>query len=261
MQTQCQIKKILDFYINIQPTRLKCSKTKHLFPHTSHPIFGMVVCVWKCVIFSSKLPTIALHHSARGVCFDLIAVSQTAHAAHDTKYVVIRGEDFDLGRTAAGVAGADQSIGGQGQVEGGGVDAGHVAGAAGLVLLGLERERVHVDAGGGHVLVALVGLHQVEVLALALGEPVVAVQLQLGGCHGVPAQVHVGVPGSGGGQDEATSGGATPDAVASAGGCGLGGTTDHGAQPLVREVEPLLAGVVGDVSRGGGELLGLYDPN
>ena len=48
------------------------------------------------------------------------------------------------------------------------------------MLLGLERERVHVDAHGGDVRVVLVRLDQVEVLALALGEPIVAVELDLG---------------------------------------------------------------------------------
>jgi len=48
------------------------------------------------------------------------------------------------------------------------------------VLLGLEREGVHVDADGGDVGVVLVRLHQVEVAALALRETVVAVELDLG---------------------------------------------------------------------------------
>ena len=48
------------------------------------------------------------------------------------------------------------------------------------MLLGLERERVHVDAHGGDVRVVLVRLDQVEVLALALGETIVTVELDLG---------------------------------------------------------------------------------
>ena len=49
------------------------------------------------------------------------------------------------------------------------------------MLLGLERERVDVDAGGlGDVAVVLVGLHQVEVTAGLGVETVVTIQLQLG---------------------------------------------------------------------------------
>ena len=48
------------------------------------------------------------------------------------------------------------------------------------MLLGLEREGVDVDANSRHVGVVLVRLDQVEVLALALGEPIVAVELDLG---------------------------------------------------------------------------------
>ena len=48
------------------------------------------------------------------------------------------------------------------------------------MLLRLEREGVHADADGGDVGVVLVRLDQVEVLALALGEPIVAVELDLG---------------------------------------------------------------------------------
>ena len=46
------------------------------------------------------------------------------------------------------------------------------------MLLGLDGERVDVDTGDlGDVLVVLVGLDQREVVAGALGEPVVAVEL------------------------------------------------------------------------------------
>ena len=46
------------------------------------------------------------------------------------------------------------------------------------MLLGLESERVDVDADGGDVRVVLVGLHQVEVVALARLEAIVAVELE-----------------------------------------------------------------------------------
>ena len=48
------------------------------------------------------------------------------------------------------------------------------------MLLGLEREGVHVDAHRGDVGVVLVRLDQVEVAALALRKPIVAVELDLG---------------------------------------------------------------------------------
>ena len=48
------------------------------------------------------------------------------------------------------------------------------------MLLGREGERVHVDADSRHVGVVLVGLHLVEIAALANREAVVAVELQQG---------------------------------------------------------------------------------
>jgi hypothetical protein len=59
------------------------------------------------------------------------------------------------------------------------VDAGEVAGAGGLVLLGLEREGVRVDTGVGGTSVVLEGLDLVEVLTLLLLETVLAVKNEL----------------------------------------------------------------------------------
>ncbi len=56
------------------------------------------------------------------------------------------------------------------------------------MLLGLEAEGVDVDTCGRDVRVVLVRLDQVEVLALALTEAIVAVQLDLGSDHGVLAR-------------------------------------------------------------------------
>ena len=64
------------------------------------------------------------------------------------------------------------------------VDAGEVAGAGGLVLLGLEREGVGVDTGHGAARVVVEGLHLVEVLALLLLETVLAVEDELEGVEG-----------------------------------------------------------------------------
>jgi len=55
------------------------------------------------------------------------------------------------------------------------------------VLLGLQSERVHVDAHRGHVGVVLEGLHLVEVASLAALEAVVAVELEQGVHRGVAA--------------------------------------------------------------------------
>ena len=56
------------------------------------------------------------------------------------------------------------------------------------MLLGLESERVDVDADGGHVRVVLVGLDPVEVGTLANLEAVVAVELEKGRDDGVLAR-------------------------------------------------------------------------
>jgi len=113
----------------------------------------------------------------------LVAVRKATHARHDAEHVVVHGVHTDLraeaGRTNRVVAEREQ--------ERGVINAREVARAAGLVLLGLERKRVHVDADRGDVRVVLVRLHQVEVVALTLREAVVAVELNLGRDDGVVA--------------------------------------------------------------------------
>ena len=64
------------------------------------------------------------------------------------------------------------------------VDAGEVAGASGLVLLGLESEGVGVDTGHGVAGVVVEGLDLVEVLTLLLLEAVLAVKHELEGVEG-----------------------------------------------------------------------------
>jgi len=64
------------------------------------------------------------------------------------------------------------------------IDAREVAGASGLVLLGLEREGVGVDTRHGGAGVVLVGLDLVEVLGLLLLEAVLAVEDKLDGVKG-----------------------------------------------------------------------------
>lgn len=107
-----------------------------------------------------------------------VGVGQAAHTRHDAEDVEVDRKDLDASSTHAS---------GQGHVQGAVVNAGHVASAAGLVFLGAQRKAVDVDAHVGNVGVVLEGLDDVEVLALALGEPIMAVQLQLSIEHGVLA--------------------------------------------------------------------------
>ena len=104
------------------------------------------------------------------------------NARHNTKNVVIDRIHANLrGEIRA------NSVVGQSQLQDRIVNTGEVAAAAGLVLLRLQGEGVHVDTDSGDVGVVLVRLDKVEVLALTLREAIVAVQLNLGGNHGVLA--------------------------------------------------------------------------
>jgi hypothetical protein len=113
----------------------------------------------------------------------LVAVGKATHTAHDAQHVVV-GRIHTHRR--AGV-GANRVVGHR-QQQSGVIDTGQVAGAAGLVLLRLESEGVHVDTHRRHVGVVLEGLHLVEVAALAHLEPVVAVELQERSDNGVLAR-------------------------------------------------------------------------
>ena len=112
----------------------------------------------------------------------LVGVGETTHAAHDTENVVVSGIDTNLGSLDTLNSGV-----GENKLESSVVNAGEVARAAGLVLLGAQGEGVHVDAGVGGGGVVLVGLHGVEVGAFTLREAVLAVKLELGGDNGVVA--------------------------------------------------------------------------
>ena len=83
----------------------------------------------------------------------LVAVRKTTHAAHDAEHVVVDGVHADLRAKNR----ADRVVG-ERQDERRIVNAREVARAAGLVLLGLERERVDVDTNRGDVRVVLVRL-------------------------------------------------------------------------------------------------------
>ena len=64
------------------------------------------------------------------------------------------------------------------------IDAREVAGTSGLVLFGLDRERVRVDTRVGRASVVVEGLDLVEVLALLFLETVLAVEDELEGVEG-----------------------------------------------------------------------------
>ena len=113
----------------------------------------------------------------------LIGVGKATHAAHDTQNVVVRRIDADRRRRRR----ANRVVGDREQ-ERGVINARQVAGARGLVLLGLESEGVDVDANRGHVGVVLVGLDLVEIAALANLEAVVAVELEQRRDRGVVAR-------------------------------------------------------------------------
>ena len=102
----------------------------------------------------------------------LVRITQTAHARHHAKNVVVRREDVDR----RGNRRANRVVGHR-EEQRGVIDARQVARAAGLVLLRLEGEGVHVDALGGDVGVVLVRLDLVEVASLTHLESVVAVEL------------------------------------------------------------------------------------
>ena len=93
----------------------------------------------------------------------------------DAEDVVVSGEHVHGGGILGGVH-SDSNL----RV----INAGEVASAGRLVLLGLERERVRVHTGVGGASVVLEGLHLVEVLALLLLETVLAVKHKLEGVEG-----------------------------------------------------------------------------
>src|SRR6056300_315333 len=115
-----------------------------------------------------------LFQKAKTEC--LVGEGETTHTRLDAEDVVVGREHVHVGGTTGGGVLGDLDL----RV----VDAGEVAGAGGLVLLGLERERVRVDTGHGATGVVVVGLDLVEVLALLLLETVLAVEDELEGVEG-----------------------------------------------------------------------------
>tara|TARA_B100000405_G_scaffold212609_1_gene150052 strand:- start:8798 stop:9535 length:738 start_codon:yes stop_codon:yes gene_type:complete len=89
------------------------------------------------------------------------------------------------------------------------VDAGEVASAGRLMLLGLKRERIRIDAGHGAARVVVVGLHGVEVLTGLLLEPVLTVEDKLEGLDGADGTLARGTllnEAEGGGTSASTGG-------------------------------------------------------
>ena len=116
----------------------------------------------------------------------LVGVGETTHTRHDAEHVVVGGIYIDVdGLRTGGLVVRANGSSGETDLKSGVVDTGHVTGARWLVLLGLESERVHVDAGRGHVGVVLVRLNEVEVTAFAFAETVVAIELELDGLEAV----------------------------------------------------------------------------
>ncbi len=117
----------------------------------------------------------------------LIRVRQAPHPRHNSQHVVVGSIHTHLG----GLCPFHSCIR-QDKLQSSVVDTREVARATRLVFLRAQGKGVHVDALVGGTRVGLVGLHPREVGAFALGEAVLAVELQLGGDHGVESPaVHV----------------------------------------------------------------------
>jgi len=110
----------------------------------------------------------------------LVGIRQPTHTTHDTENVVIGSIDTNLGSLGALNGGV-----GENELKGGIVNAGEVAAAAWLMLLGPQGKRVNVDTSVGSAGVVLVRLDEVEVSSFALREAILAVKLELSGDDGV----------------------------------------------------------------------------
>ncbi len=110
----------------------------------------------------------------------LIRVGQTTHTAGNTQHVVVGSIHTNLGSVYASNSGI-----GQDQLKRGVVNTGEVACAGRLVLLRAKGEGEAVNTCVGGTGMCLVGLDDVEVGALTLGEAVLAVKLELGCDHRV----------------------------------------------------------------------------
>ena len=114
-----------------------------------------------------------LFQKAKTKC--LVGEGKATHTRLDAEDVVVGREHVEVGAVS-------RTRGGDGNLRV--VDAGEVAGAGGLVLLGLEREGVSVDTGVGAAGVVVEGLDLVEILTTLLLEAVLAVENELELLHG-----------------------------------------------------------------------------
>ena len=135
---------------------------------------------------------------------NLRAIGKSTHTGEDAEHVIALGEDergrevtVDVGDSGVLVQDVGERIAGRGNGSSLGrqhkrtvIDATEVARTGRLHnLLRLKRKRVVVDSGGRGASGRLERLHLVEVAALALIEPIVSVQLELGGRERSPAVV------------------------------------------------------------------------
>ena len=146
----------------------------------------------------------------------------------DPEDVVVSGEHVHGGGRGGGSLDSNLGI----------INAGEVASAGRLVLLGLEGERVRVDTGVGGAGVMVVGLDLVEVLALLLLETVLTVEDELEGGEGTDGLLS---------EDGRTANGTNLNHR---------GTSGGGGNETVRALEGVLVGVELDVKIGrrGGEV-------
>ena len=121
------------------------------------------------------------------------------------------------------------------------INAGEVASAGRLVLLGLEREGVGVDTRVGGASVVLEGLHLVEVLALLLLEAVLAVEHKLEGVEGTN-----GILSEGGGTTDAEAETEHGGTISGEGDESVGGSRGGGSVKLDIRV----VGLGGEVEHG-----------
>ena len=89
---------------------------------------------------------------------DLIGVSKTTHATHDTKDIVVSGIDAYF----SGVGTRDGSIG-KNELKSGVINTGEIATSRRLVFFGAKSKGVYVNTGIGGTCVCLERLYLVEV--------------------------------------------------------------------------------------------------
>ena len=157
-------------------------------------------------------------------CSNLIAIGQATHTRHDTENVIIDGIDVKVhgskGKLALEGTRTELAISSIVKLENSVINAAEIAGATGLVLFGRESKAVAIDilahralAGislsthflttyTGNALVVLVVLDLAEVVSIADGETIVAIELKKGGSEriataGIRTRVIEPVAGSG----------------------------------------------------------------